>query len=242
MDLDFIKRAEQVTSFNLKTTDFTTLKYKAEIQHLFNKHFFPSFNLASTINSVDQSALNRLISELKSKYSENFSSLHNYNLKGVGPGEATLYFLVNTATLGGGSSAGMDINVGTKGYEVKAAKVTNDGYAIDFKLGGTVPLSEIITKLVALSTQLKLSVSRTEISTTLIQRMMREAPKEFDDIEKLYAKIAYEEYFKNHEVIFINNSKSSKVGNIEAVKQVALSDIKIERVTSGTVKPKIKLK
>ena len=48
MDLEFLKRAEKVTAFNITAKDFETLRYKAEIQHLFNKHFFPKFKLENT--------------------------------------------------------------------------------------------------------------------------------------------------------------------------------------------------
>jgi hypothetical protein len=45
------------------------------------------------------------------------------------------------------------------------------------------------------------------------------------------------------EVIFMNNSTSSaKMGNIEAIKKVKAEDVTIERVTNGTVKPRIKLR
>ena len=40
LNLDFLRKAERVTSFNIVTKDFESLNYKKEIQHLFNKHFF----------------------------------------------------------------------------------------------------------------------------------------------------------------------------------------------------------
>ena len=61
MDLDFIKRAEKVTSFNLTTKDFQSLSYKKEIQHLFNKHFFPEFDLNKTVDKINMSSINSLI-------------------------------------------------------------------------------------------------------------------------------------------------------------------------------------
>ena len=41
LDTEFLKRAQKVTSFNLQTKDFESLKYKAEIQHLFNSELGP---------------------------------------------------------------------------------------------------------------------------------------------------------------------------------------------------------
>ena len=49
LDTEFLKRAQKVTSFNLQTKDFESLKYKSEIQHLFHMHFFPKFDLDNTL-------------------------------------------------------------------------------------------------------------------------------------------------------------------------------------------------
>lgn len=240
LDLDFVKRAERVTSFNLSTADFQTLVYKQELQHLFNKHFFPDFDISKTIDGVDQDALNRLIAELKRSGPDMFQKLHSYNLKGVGPGEATLFFLINNARLGGGSSAGVDLIVGPKGYEVKAVKVSQDRVASDFKLGGTVPLATLMTDLNNLRELLKLPGSRTEMSGSIIAQMKAKNPTAFAEIEQRYAAAAAT-YFGSHEVIFINNQAGPNLGKIEAVKKVQKSDIMIERVTSGTIKPRVKL-
>lgn len=237
---DFIRKAERVTSFNIKAADFQTMTYKKELQHLFNKHFFPDFDLSSTISTVDESKLNKLISDLKLSSNEMFVKLHAYNLKGIGPGEATLFFLIDTAVLGGGSSAGVDLIVNGTGYEVKAVKVSADRIASDFKLGGTVPLADIMTELNNLRETLKLGGSKTEISGTITQAMRTKDPKRFAEIENKYAEAAYQ-YFKQHEVIFINNAPGARLGRVEAIKRVAKKDIMIERVTSGTVKPKIRL-
>ena len=244
MDLDFIRRAEKVTSFNLTTKDFQSLDYKQEIQHLFNKHFFPEFNLDSTIDNVDMVKMNRLISELKQEQGgQMLAKLHSYNLKGVGPGEATLYFLCNKAQLGGGSSAGVDILVGTDKYEVKAVKVssTTPRTASDFKLGGTVPLTDIMVRLNKLREKTSVGGSKTEMSGSVMMAMQRAAAFEYKEIEQMFAETAYNNYFKNHEIIFINNAAGPRLGYIEAIKQVEKKDIMIERVTSGTIKPKVKL-
>lgn len=241
MDKKFIQRATQISSFNFFPSDFTSLNYKKEIQSLFQMHFFPTFDLKNTLTSVDRNRLNQLITELRRSSPDKFDYLHNYNLKGIGPGEVTLYFLLDNAHLGGGTSAGVDLVVGSKGYEIKAIKAGRDGYASDFKLGGTVPLSDIIGDLFDLNTRLKLGGSRTEMSGSIMDRMKQQSPDEFNKIEDKFKDVAFSNYFKKHEVIFINNAKGSSYGNIEAVKNVQKQDIKIERVTSGTIKPKVKL-
>lgn len=243
MDLEFISRAEKVTSFNLSASDFTTTKYKEEIQHLFNKHFFPDFDVKSTINGSNVSAeqINRVILKLKTLSSGHFNALYNYNIKGVGPGEVMLYFILNDARLGGGSSAGADIIIGNTSYEVKAAKISTDNHAYGFMLGGTLPIPEYITQLDALRQALKLPGSKTEISTTILKSMKDKAPERFKMIEDSFAQMAYDGYFKPHKTIFINNNKSSKMGNIESIKQVRASDITLNEVTAGTIKPRVKL-
>lgn len=241
LDMNFINSTLKVTSFNLSTKDFTSLTHKTEIQYLFNIHFFPNFDISKTINVVDKDKLNTLINTLKSESIENFKKLHGYNLKGIGPGEVTMYFLINNSRLGGGSSSAKDIIVGNEGYEVKAVKITNDGMAIDFKIGGTISLTEVMNDLNQLRTTLGLGGSKSEIASTVIKSMQEKAPKQYGEILKKFAKISYDGYFKDQDVIFINNSPSSRIGNVEAIKRVGLNDILIERVTSGTIKPKIKL-
>lgn len=242
MDLEFINKAQKVTSFNLDAKDFQTLKYKEEIQYLFNTHFFPKFDIKKyTINGVNINKLNNAISVLRSQDASMLANLHGYNLKGIGPGEATLFFLINNAHLGGGSSAGVDLIAGSEKFEVKAVKISADKFISDFKVGGTVPLSDIITSLNKLREDLKLGGTKTEMSGGIMSSMKEKAPREFEKIQKQYAKVTYDNYFKNHEIIFINNAAGPRLGNIETIKQVTMGDIFIERVTSGTIKPKIKV-
>lgn len=241
LDLEFVRRAERVTSFNLATKDFESLAHKAEIQHLFNKHFFPKFDLTRTLRGVNKSSLNALVSELKRLDSGAFKALYTYNLKGVGPGEVMLYFMINDAHLGGGSSAGVDLVTASGKYEVKAIELFAGTYARNFKLGGTVPVGDIAHRLNKLRESLNLTGSKTEISKTTVDQMRDKSPKGMLEIEESFAETAYQHYFKNHDVIFINNSSTGKMGNVEAVKRVQKADVFIERLTSGTVKPMVKL-
>src|SRR5210317_953527 len=238
LDRNFIKRAMKVTSFNLSTKDFESLTNKKEIQYLFGTHFFPKFDFKFTLNDVNMSKLNKAIEMLKSENRANFESLHKYNLKGVGPGEATLYFLINNGKLGGGSSAGVDLVVNGKGYEVKAVSVSSDRYASNFKLGATFSTSNLISELQALKKQT--GMARSEVNGTDIKNIQRKIPGAFEKIEKKYQEVAYNNYFKNHEIIFIYNT-GPKTGSIASIKKVQKSDIQLERVTSGVIKPRVKL-
>lgn len=241
LDMVFINNALKVSAFNISPTEFTNTKYKKEIQYLFNIHFFPKFDITKTIDVIDMGKLNTLITTLKSQNLENFKKLHNYSLKGIGPGEVTLYFLINNAKLGGGGSAGLDLIVGSKGYEVKAVSVSTDGMAYDFKLGGTIALDEIKTELNKLRIKLDVRGSATEIAQNDLKSMKQKAPAEFNAIEQKFAKNAYDNYFSKHEVIFINNTKYAKIGEIVAIKKIKQNEIFLYHVTSGTIKPKVKL-
>ena len=121
LNLEFLKRAQKITSFNLSTKDFESLEHKKEIQYLIGLHFFPKFSLANTLKKMNVDRFNNLIEKLRSESPSKLSQLHNYNLKGVGPGEVTMFFLIDNCHLGGGGSAGVDAIIGGKKYEIKAA-------------------------------------------------------------------------------------------------------------------------
>jgi hypothetical protein len=238
MNKDFIKRALHVTSFNLTSSDFRNTQFKKEIQHIFNMHFFPKFDLKNTINTIDMNKINRLIDMLRSEDPVMLSKMHNYNLKGVGPGEVTLYFLVDSAHLGGGSSAGVDVVANNGEFEVKAVEVTSNGYATNFKLGGTFNLSDIVKDLLDLKK--KVGAGGEGVNKAALDAIRRKYPNELKRIEEDFAQRAYDNYFKNHQIIFIKNS-GRDVGKVVAVKKVKKSDIMLDRLTSGVLKPNVKL-
>ena len=259
LDMNFLNRAQKVTSFNLKPTDFQSTKYKAEIQHLFGRSFFPNFDLSQTIKGQPNlRKLNSLIDQLKKESMRNYNRLHFYNLKGVGPGEATLYFLMDDADLGGGGSAGVDLVVAGSKYEIKACLVSKDGSLSGFKLGGTAPVGPLVSKLVEFKEKLGLSTSgkgQNEVNGSQMAAIQRKYPSEYAKIEADYGRIAGR-YFGRTPVIFINNNASDKVdpedtaektrllssnaGGIVAIKKVTPRNIKMQVATQGTLKPKIK--
>tara|TARA_Y100000114_G_scaffold116115_1_gene110368 strand:+ start:194 stop:1000 length:807 start_codon:yes stop_codon:yes gene_type:complete len=250
LNTEFLKRAQKVTSFNLQTKDFESLQYKAEIQHLFNMHFFPDFDLDNTIKGdIKMDVANKLIKQLKSEDKTNFNKLHYYNLKGVGPGEATLYFLCDKAMLGGGASAGVDIIIAGKKYEVKAANYSkNTGTLTGFKLGGTVPLGDMVTKAVEMKNMMGLKTQgkgQNEVNTSQIDAIRKKFPADWKKIEIQYGRAAAK-YFGNTPVIFINNNGSggrltADGGEIVTIKKVGFNDIQIHTITQGTIKPRVKV-
>ena len=240
MDHSFIQRVTKVTTPNFQAADFTSTKYKGEIQHIINTHFFPKFDINDTVKGVDISKLNRCIDTLRKEGLDYFTPMFkSYNLKGIGPGEIMLYFLIDNAYLGGGSSS-VDMFVGSEGYEIKAVDVSSDGYAYNFKTGGTVPTSNIIEKFYALGQKHKMTISRTEISKGTLETLRSKDQASFDSIVDQYVDVAYNDYFKLHKFIFIRNT-GSKMGRVESVKEVKKSDVKLERITAGVIKPRVKL-
>jgi hypothetical protein len=260
LDVNFLNRAQRVTSFNLKSSDFESLRYKAEIQHLFQRHFFPNFNLNKTLKGQPSvTRLNSLIDELKKQSFINYNRLHFYNLKGVGPAEATLFFLLDDAHLGGGGSAGVDLVCAGQKYEIKASLLSRDGTLSGFKLGGTAPVGDLVSELVRYKKELNLKTTgkgENEVNGTQMAAIQKAYPKEYAILEQKYARIAGR-YFGNIPVIFVNNNSSDKVdpedsaektrqlsskaGNIIAIKKITAKDIKMQVATQGTLKPKIKI-
>lgn len=242
LDLEFIEYAEKRTSFNFEAKHFLSVDYKPEIQHLFKKYFFPDFDLSKTVNVVDKDSLNNITDELKSYCRTRYSYLHDYKLNGVGPGEVALFFKVNSAILGGGSSAGIDLTDDKDQYEIKAIDLFQDKFAVNFRLGGSVNTNNISSKLNELREELELPGDINNINKGTIAQIYEKCPKEFDILEEEFKEEAYK-YFYGHKVIFINNGRvnKSKIGKIEAVTYIQRDSIFLERVTNGELKPMVKL-
>ena len=243
LDMEFIRRAMKVTSFNLAAKDFESPKHKKEIQHLFNLNFFPNFDMNILLDRVDKNKMNNVISRLRKENASNFENLYKYNIKGVGPGEVMLYFILNNSHLGGGSSAGLDLVVGSKGYEVKAVDYSPQGYVNNFKVGGTFSLADIIRGVQDLKKSSGLG-SGSEVNSGHLKEIEKKFPEELQRYYDKYADVTYKNYFKNHEIIFLSNKRGGgyQLGDVIDVKQVKKEHIQFERITSGTIKPRILMK
>ena len=252
LDADFLRRAQRVTSFNLSPKDFISLQYKKEIQHLFRINFFPKFDLDQTIHGQPTvSKLNKLIKQLKGMNSSAFHKLHTYNLKGVGPAEATLFFLIDQAHLGGGSSAGVDIVVGNKNYEVKAGNIPQEGgsrHIVGFKLGGTVPLSKIVSSAIKIrdikSTIAAAGKEKTGVNLKQIRMIRADSilnPQWVREVERPYAKVASKYLGKNPIIFMVNTTPKGRAGECAAIIKPGISDVSIDVVTQGTIKPRVKI-
>ena len=252
LDADFLNRAQRITSFNLRGDDFTSLKYKAEIQHLFHMHFFPGFDLDSTIKGKPTvRGINTLVKTLKKESSRNFNALHTYNLKGVGPAEATLFFILDDGHLGGGSSAGVDLVVSGVNYEVKAGDYSaprgdTKKFFKNFKLGGTVPLDKIVAqsfKLRDAKPEIKrLATEKNGVSASQIKAILADpklGPQWKSKVETPYAKLAHGYLSKENLICMINTTPAAQRGECLYIGKPRLNQVSVDVVTQGTIKPKI---
>lgn len=248
LDTDFIKRATKVTSFNLTSSDFTSVKHKLEIQTLYRDHMFGSFDPSMALDKLDTTNYNKLVDLLRKDDKEQYYKLHNLSLKGVGPAEAVLYLLTKNAHLGGGSSAGVDLVNGSAKYEVKAvswkSKSKRD-YVSNFKLGGNIPgMTQLEADIQLKCYQLKITSSKgaPEISGSKFDQLKEMDPAAYQEFRERYQTLAYEHYFKGHDVIFIlNDPIDRQFGHIVALKKVQKQDIEMERYTSRSIKPLVKV-
>ena len=242
LDHEYIRKAERVTSFDVGAHDFQSLQFKQELQHLFIKHMFNGFDPQFIIkgNKLTTTNVNTAIERLA--LHGDIAKLHRYNVKGIGPGEVMMYFLVHNAMLGGGSSKGLDVYIGNNGYEIKAVMPLKKTYYADFKLGGTIALDGHKMELASLQDKLGLGGSATEIPSGMMTLMQSQDPNEYERIEEEFRTNTYNNYFKHHKTIFINNrSTKGQIGRLLDIRQVTRSQIFMERVTSGTLKPLVKI-
>ena len=247
LDHNFMKRATSVTSFNLTSSDFTSTKYKREIQTLYSEFMFPSLYPDKTLVTLTADGYNLLVRQLKRDDPRQYENLHFLPLKGLGPAEAALYLLTKTGHLGGGSSAGIDLVVGSNKYEVKAAKwksKVNKDSVSDFKLGGGLnEMSSVEVAIQALAFQLNLKPrGAAEISGSIFAEMKRREPAQYNAIERKYQEIAGK-YFGSHNTVFIQNERNQPdFGEILAISRVKPKDILMERFTSKSIKPVVRIK
>jgi hypothetical protein len=243
LDFGFIKNAEHAKSFSLEARDFQSTKYKNEIQFIIGTQWFKNFDLTKTISStsLNASKINTLIKQLKNTNSRNFDNLFKYNLSGLGNGEVLLYFLLDKASLGGGSSSGLDIVIGNEGYEMKAVNISADGYAYGFFTGRTLNVSAITERLATCvkdEFEGKIPASTQEIRKSAIGTLRENKNKTFLKIENDYRDLVYNNYFSKHKTIFFDN----KTGEIAFMGIVDKPQIFIETVTQSQIKPMIKIK
>ena len=264
LKMDFINRCSVNNAFKINTKDYQTLDFKSEIRFLICRKYFPELQTSDIFLSkiTTAKALNKSLDIIQALSATAMNELLGLNKgSGLGPGEALLYFLLDNATIGGGNSAGVDIiDNGTK-YELKAVKLRKKDMMLnDFKLGGTVDISDIQARLMRLKKAMleemprvkegeKVGINGQHIEAFKNKKVQdliksREDLTSYEDLEKEFQEIAYNEYFKAHPIIFIGSqdTNTNETGRVYSIMNVQKKDIRIHQVTSSTIKPGVLIK
>jgi len=225
-----LSEATKYMYFNIDRKFFQTLEYKSEIQKLFEDNWFFSSVQTLYINNPDEIyRLNAIISRIRQETPELFSRLFHYPLKRTGNAEVLLFLLIQNAYLSVSSVSGRDIVINDVHYEVKNCLVSRkygseDMFYSNFKLGNTLGTRNIINSIEVYFGKIPRG-SEIESART---------DPEFLRIEEEYRRVAYDEYFGLHKMIFVD-----KTGQILYVGNIQKDDIFIDTITEGVIKPMI---
>lgn len=261
LDAGFIRSAVKPTSFNLDAAEFKTTNHKKEIQYITHMLFFPNVNVENIfVDNFNLESVQESIDTLRSKHPDGFN---RFALKsappGVGPGEMLFYFIINSATMGGGSSAGVDMVDDSGEYEIKGVKYhQNNNYIHDFKVGGTKSQFRIVAnKFLELKEKAQKALPEVKWGTeengvsgldmARIRELAKTDPENFKDPYK-DARNKFIETAKSYlssSIFFLQAGKGSyKMGKIWTMGEngaLKPENIDLERITQGVPKPVIYL-
>lgn len=243
LNKSFLNHAQKVSNFNLKDKDFGTAEFKHEIQFLYGQHFFPKFDWYQTLStnslsSTDVRKINSLATKMRLENPSGYFNLVGFKAQALGPGEVLLFLLHDKIVLAGGTQGG-DCRINSNIYEVKAAEVlASTGEYFGFTLGGTLPLTGIANKLLALKESTGANFAKKgEVGRKDIAYMYEKNPGAMRAIDEEYGQIAYDNYFKKYSMLFIDNRKNKNTyGHILSVKNVKAKDVRIDSFTAQNFK------
>tara|TARA_B100000575_G_scaffold179702_1_gene144179 strand:+ start:656 stop:1474 length:819 start_codon:yes stop_codon:yes gene_type:complete len=259
LDPVFIKRARIQTSFNVEDADLTSLKFKKEMQFLYDFQFFPGWfekNTLLTGNNVNINAFNRLATKLKTANPSGYKNLVQFTGQYLGPGEVLLYVLHDNLKLAGGATGGdaridfakNNAVVGQNVYEIKGAlirKISNEYQG--FSLGGTVPMEKIIGRVLSLKEELGISQStaKSDVTFNEIEEMTRQRPDEMRNLQKEFGELARKYYFSKYKIMFMRAQKSDNnkpdYGHILDIKDVQANEVRMQTYTRKNMKVLVKV-
>lgn len=251
---DFVKNALKLKSFSLTSRDLQSLQYKKEIQFVVRTTWFPELDLDDTIKSTkfDKKLHNNLLSKLKTIDKTNAGNLIHYQMAGIGPGEFMFYFMYDNLTVGGGSSKGVDLKLGTDTAELKSIMVSKTsrgfvpmGWINGFFMGGAVDTSALANKI---HKEMEVqgipkggSGSGLEYSGSKLAELRKKAPAKYTQFEREFGQLA-KTYFSKETVVFINNnSKDTTYGEILHVGPVDTRNVRMDVITQSKIKPMVKI-
>ena len=254
LDKVWLKQFEICTSVDIPLEGFKNTTHKNEIRHLLNNLFFKTLDPQSAalvalrkLNSLDSatSKINAGIDLLRNSTS-NFSAFYRYGKShSFGPGEVMMYYLIDGVTLTGTESSG-DLNLDGKSYELKAVKQTDSGYIKEFRV--SIETAELTKNIMSLCRKAKIAlpegVAGESIPSSALDKLRESKFKhEFKLLEREYAELAYNNYFKKHPIIFMDTKESGgggKLGRVMSIMDVKAEHVAIDRISQGKPKPMVK--
>jgi hypothetical protein len=239
MNHEIIKELGLPKTFSFESVHLKDTSLKKEIRHIIYSNFFCLDDYLST-EKMCHLELNLYIEKLRHCNQKGFLNLYGYNMPGIGPGELMLYVLNDHVSLGGGTSAGLDIIHKDQGYEAKAAKhkkslngVSGSFYS-DFRLGGTVDTEDIMPRLRELA-----EVEKNEISNSKMEAIRERYPIAYSLLEDKFRQVCTD-YFTSHSIVLFNNSNNKLIkGKIAFIGNIKPEQIYLDRVSSNSIKPAI---
>jgi hypothetical protein len=254
LDGEFVKKALRLKTFSITSKDLASTKYKKEIQFIVRTSWFPQLDLNETIagTKIDKRKHNALLAKLKRIDKTNASNLIHYSMPGIGPGEFMFYFMYDELTIGGGSSAGVDLKLGTNTAELKSIKVSTGrgkfvpaGYISGFFMGGAVDTSALVNKI---HNEMQAhgipnggKGTGKEYAGSKMAELKKQSPTKYAQFEREFGQIA-KTYFANETVVFINNtSTQTTYGEILHVGPIDANNVKMEVITQSKIKPMVKI-
>ena len=121
-------------------------------------------------------------------------------------------------------------------------------HIIGFKLGGTVPLSRMVNAAISIrDSDPKIKAAgkeKTGVNGNQI-KMIRANPKLKSkwerEVELPYARAASKYLGKNPIIFMVNTTPKGRSGECAAIIKPGISDVSIDVVTQGTIKPRVKI-
>jgi len=243
----------------LKDKDYTTIKYKFEIQDMYAtqygskgyggpfSHIFVKALKNSTFGKTDVTKMNILISELKKTNRVAFETIVQSKGEDLGPGEVLLFLLHDKVHLAGGSEGG-DVRIGSKKYEVKGCTYKQKTSQLDgFFLGSTVGDKAILQKISELAKSKGITKSSTAITRTEVEKLRTKHAEEYLPLEKEYADITIRDYFSKYGFIFIGTKgitgqRYGKIVQFFPKNGITADMISLDGYSRNAAKPFIKVR
>ena len=221
----------KLEDFKSKGSFIENKKNKKRIRAILKNHFgYDNFGI-DNISSTDEKTLNAAIQLIKNKLEFNFL-FNMFNGRGLGPGEIMLYYLIDDFFIYEHDEYDAIDSKSTK-IEIKSVRHRQETKEYnDFRIKQSINPSAVIKQL------RNLTGTMGDVPTSDIKKLKMSNPEEYEKIRQEYIKSALP-YFKNKTVLLINKRKM-EIAYINS--SIQSSDIDIDRISSGVLRPTLREK